>query len=493
LSLVEESPTMKQQHAPPPPPPSWSNPNEAIHEISQRVVCGSLIAVGVLFLALAVLASGCALQGGTINTGPRQKTYAEIDQATRDKWAPSCRDIWLQELGRAIDQDGLETCITQFANGATSEAIRASVRASKEYAQHQADLQAAADAAAAAAAEAAKHVDPSGIPLAQLAAIRGAMWPRANICADPPILPFGIRPNQPDNIIATTYFDNYTSAQQEAIARCLKSVGLTHVVVGGLVDWWAYHGQYSGHDYSTPEGFEKFLDLHQWFYDHQLTPVTFIHVDGASFDETQQLVNRLIVGNPRAQKLIRIVVMPGWEPAKYEWSSCTWAKYVHLARDALPNALNLIHTVSDVDAPVGTDALCNDDDKTWNPGGNGAGWARVINAGLHGWLIQNGPYAGGPNGSRQTAEFAAQFQSDGDGATYHGAAWHFAGHAGWPTSSAWGSGIPICLYNAEATAYEAYWSNRPSEADRAAWGDLAVNSGACGYLDGGNVSVPVRR
>lgn len=340
------------------------------------------------------------------------------------------------------------------------------------------------------------HVDPSGIPLRQLAAIRGAMWPRANICADPPILPFGNRPNQPDNIIATTYFDNYTPDQQEAIARCLTSVGLTHVVVGGLVDWWAYHGQYGGHDYSTPEGFEKFLDIHQWFYDHGLKPVTFIHQDGATLADTQAMVRRLVAEHPRAQQLIRIVVMSGWEPAKYEWSSCTWAGYVALAREAFPNALNLIHTVSDVDAPVGTDALCNDDDKTWNPGGNGAGWERVISAGLHGWLIQNGPYEAAPTNPDwvDTArQFAAQFKPDGDGALYHGVAWHFAGHAGWPTFSAWGQGIPICLYNAEATAYDAYWANRPNEADRAAWGNLAVASGACGYLDGGSVAVSVRR
>lgn len=336
-------------------------------------------------------------------------------------------------------------------------------------------------------------VDPSRFTLSDLAAINGAMWPRANICADAPILPFGIRPNQPDNIIATTYFDNYTSQQQEDIARCLKSVGKTHVVVGGLVDWWAYHGQYSGHDYSTDAGFEKFLDLHQWFYNHGLKPVTFIHQDGATLADTQTMMRRLVAAHPRARQLIRIVVMSGWEPAKYEWSSCTWAGYVALGRELFPNALHLIHTVSDVDAPVGTDALCNDDDHVWNPGGNGAGWARVISAGLHGWLIQNGPYPGGPDGSRQTAEFAAQFKVDGDGATYHGAAWHFAGNAGWPTFSAWGQNTPICLYNAEATAYEAYWSNRPSEADRAAWGNLAVQSGACGALDGVSVPVPIRR
>jgi hypothetical protein len=94
----------------------------------------------------------------------------------------------------------------------------------------------------------------------------------------------------------------------------LKSVGLTHVVVGGLVDWWAYHGQYSGHDYSTPEGFEKFLDLHQWFWDHGSRRSRSSTRTAPASRRRRQLVNRLIVGNPRAQKLIRIVVMPGWEP-----------------------------------------------------------------------------------------------------------------------------------------------------------------------------------
>lgn len=342
-----------------------------------------------------------------------------------------------------------------------------------------------------------RHVDASKFTLPELAAIRGAMWPRATSCQNPPILPYGNRPNQTDNIIATTYFDNYTAQQQEDIARCLKAAGWTHVVVGGLVDSWAYHGQYIGHDYTSPEAFDKFLDIHQWFYDHGLKPITFIHEDGASYEQTEQLVKRLIVGNARAQRLIRIVVMPGWEPTKYGWSSCTWAKYIRLARDALPHALNLLHTVSDVDAPVGSDALCNDDDPNWNPGGNGAGWKRVIDAGLHGWLIQNGPYSVGPSADPNRArEFAAQFKPAGDGATYHGAAWHFAGNAGWPTSSAWGPDTPICLYAAEHTAYEAYWYNRPSDGDRHAWGDIAVASSgsvACGYLDGGSVPVPVRR
>lgn len=342
----------------------------------------------------------------------------------------------------------------------------------------------------------ATNVDPMRFSLGQLAAFKGAMWPRTSICADSLILPFGPRPGQPDNIIATAYLDNYTSIQQEAIAKCLTDAGLTHVVVGGFVDWWAYHGQYIGHDYSTDEGFERLLDQLQWWYNHKLIPVVFVHRDGASFEETETMMRRLVAGHPRAMKLIRIVVMSGWEPAKYEWSSCTWAKYVALGKELFPRALNTIHTTTDIDAAVGADALCNDDDHNWNPEGNGGGWKRVIEAGLHAWLIQNGAYPAGPDApgwADKAREFAAQFKRDGDGALYHGVAWHFGGPGGWIGDSAFGKGIPICLEAAEHTSYEAYWYNRPSDAARNAWGNLAVASGACGALDGVSVAVPVRR
>jgi hypothetical protein len=58
--------------------------------------------------------------------------------------------------------------------------------------------------------------------------------------------------------------------------------------------------------------------------------------------------------------------------------------------------------------------------------------------------------------------------------------------------SAWGPGIPILLYAGEQTAYMSYWKNLPEAASRA-WGDLAIASGADGYLDGGTVTVPRRR
>lgn len=335
------------------------------------------------------------------------------------------------------------------------------------------------------------HVDPSNVPLSQLAAIRGAMWPNASACPGL-LLPFGPRPGQPDNIIATDFFANYSSSEQLAIVNCLRSRGFTHVVMGPIVDAGGYHGQYAPHDWHwedaahlTGDNFDKFLDIAQYFWDHQLTPIVFVHPDGWTLDETTSAFTSLLQ-LPRAQKLIRIVVPTGWEPTRYDWSSCTWAGFAQWARQTLPNALVLLHTVNDVDAPAGTDSLCDDNGKP-----NGEAWARVAPF-VHGWLIQNGAYKTAPDADPVLARnFASQFMANGDGASLHGPRWHFVnGISGWPTTSAWGN-QPIRLYAGETTSFEGYWSNMP-EAWRVAWGDLAMRSGADGYLDGGTVAVPVR-
>lgn len=324
----------------------------------------------------------------------------------------------------------------------------------------------------------ATHVDPSVFTLQQLSQIRGAMWPQGLG------LPFGPRPGAPDNIIATDFYADYQPADQQKILAFEKAAGYTHVVVGPIVDSDGYHGKYPAHDWRGD--FEAFLDVLQAFWDNGQAPIVFIHPDGWTFQQTQALTP--LFQSERAQRLMRIVIPSGWEPAKYEWSSCTWALYGAWARQTWPQALIGIHTVADVDAPVGTDALCDDNGKP-----NGAGWSRVA-PNLHFWLVQNGQdggaYRTGPAAQPTLAfNFAAQFKADGDGATTHSAAWHFAhGIDGWPTGSAWGSGIPLRMINGEDTSYTAFWGSI-TEADRTAWGDLAVASGAGGYLDGGTVSV----
>lgn len=323
----------------------------------------------------------------------------------------------------------------------------------------------------------ATHVDPSTVPLAQLAAIQGAMWPHADI----PGVPYGPRPGDPSNIISTGAWNCYTPAQRDAIATELHRRHYTHVVFGPFGG--GYHGQFcDGYtDWSV------FLDDVQDLWDRGFMPIVFIHNDNTSFEQTRDSYTPLLT-TPRAQRLLRIVVPSGWEPTRYGWSSCTWALFVSWARQTLPNAMVLIHTVNDVDAPVGTDERCDDNGRP-----NGEGWTRVVAAGLHGWLIQNGPYDVAPSANPSLArEFAAQFQPDGDGATFHSIGWHFThGIGGFPTTSVWGN-TPIKLYSGEVTAYTGYWNNLP-ESVKEQWGDLCMQQPMCaGYLDSGTKPVPVR-
>lgn len=303
------------------------------------------------------------------------------------------------------------------------------------------------------------HVDPSSFPFGDLARVRGAMW-SARLA-----VPFGPRPGRPDNVIATAYFDAYSPADQTRIIAALKLRGYTHVVVGPLVDVGGYHHQFPPHDWRGA-AFDRFLDQLQTFWDNGLDPVVFIHPDGWTFERTRDEFTPLLK-TERAQRLIRIVVPSGWEPTRHGWSSCTWSAFADWARQTLPNALVLIHTVADADAPSGSDARCRDASAA-------DAWARVAPH-IHGWLIQNGPFTTAPVGDSALARgFAAHFRAN-------------------PTrDSAWGPGVPILLYAGEQTAYSSYWKDLPEAASRA-WGDLAMAAGADGYLDGGTVDVPRRR
>lgn len=322
------------------------------------------------------------------------------------------------------------------------------------------------------------HVDPSTFDIHKLANIRGAMWPQGPAGCS---IPMGPRPGQADNIIATDFITEYDPPTQDCLISELRRRGYTHVVMGPIVDSDGYHGIYTPNDWRGAN-FERFLDAMQKFWDAGLAPIVFIHPDNWSLTQTQELTP--LFTTARAQRLMRIVVPTGWEPTRYGWSSCTWAAFAQWARQTWPNALVLIHTVGDVDAPVGTDNLCDD-----NGHPNGEGWTRVAPF-VHGWLIQNGQdggaYRTGPAAQPQLAtNFAAQFQADGEGANQHSIAWHFVnGVAGWPTFSAWGN-TPILLYAGEQTSYTAFWQHI-TEPDREAWGNLCKQQPYCaGYLDGG--------
>lgn len=328
-------------------------------------------------------------------------------------------------------------------------------------------------------------LNPETLSLSQLAKIRGAMWTVRGPWR------YGPRPGSPDNITALEFIYSYgdpldahhLNDEQKAMISTYKKYGYTHLAWGPPCAQ-SYHGQYPDTDFSTsPEMFEKFLDWTEMWYTQGLIPVTFLHADGETYDQTVARYDHLIRHNARAQRLLRIVVPTGWEPTQYGWSSTTWAKFCSWAHDLLPNALILIHTVADVDAPVGTDE--NGDD---NGHPNAEGWARVTPH-IHGWLTQSAAFAdptghGDPNNPQFTNfdNWARQFDKTVRGSYYD--RFHH-GYAGWPTNSLWGPTTPIKIYAGEFTSYWQYWYQpSPRYYDEGVkWGDRALSVGADGVLD----------
>jgi hypothetical protein len=348
-------------------------------------------------------------------------------------------------------------------------------------------------------------VDPSTIPLEQLAAIRSAMWalgplgstPQSALLKDGSTcavadLQLGPRPGQADNVIATGFFLNYTEHQQDCIIAELVARGYTHVVMGPLVDSDGYHGMWAANDWRGAN-FSRFLDAAQKFWNGGLAPLVFISPDNWTLEQNIAEFTPLL-SQPRAQKLLRIIIPHGWEPARYGTSSCTWALFGQWIRTTMPTALVGIHTESDADAPVGTDARCNDDDHNWNPGGNAAGWARVTPF-FHFWYSQSGAFDNptGTGGDREHPELTnfqnwyRQFDPTVKG-SYRDRFEH--GYAGWPTSSAWGDGKPLRVMCGEFSAYWRFWQHR-TEAEAVQWGNACMAAGSYGYGDGGSVPVPV--
>ena len=332
------------------------------------------------------------------------------------------------------------------------------------------------------------HVDPSVFSLRDLARLRGAMWTVRGPWR------FGPRPGSPDNITALEFLYSYgddpahLTDEQQAMLTTYKSYGYTHVAFGPPMGT-SYHGQYPDTDFSTsPEMFEKWLDWLQVFWDQGLAPVVFFHRDGDDFEQTTAAFDHLIRGNARAQRLIRIVVPTGWEPTRYDWSSYTWEAFVRWGADLLPNALILIHTVPDVDAPCGNDALGSDvaDETAGHPTHDIRvnAWRRICPH-IHGWLVQASAFEdpntyGDPNNPTKTNfdNWADSYDKTIRGSYYD--RFHH-GYAGWPTTSKWGN-EPIKVYAAEYCSYWEYWQNRPY-AEGVAWGDRALRVGADGVLD----------
>ncbi len=311
-------------------------------------------------------------------------------------------------------------------------------------------------------------LNPSRLPV-DLLKIRGAMW-----TARAPI-PFGPRPNQPDNILAMDYYETYDAANRKIMLDIYAGQHhYTHAVTGPLVDPGGYHGQYpSSPTVPTQAEFDAYLDgLEEW-EQRGVVAIHFCSPDGWTLDQMKQLEPLFL--QPRAQRLFRLVVPRGWEPA-LESDNASWVAWLQWGERVFPTAKRLIHMVADHDAPH------------WDAGmDNATAWANVVPY-IHGWPVQNAGYAvkGGPIASPEfVSNFTAQFDEN---AGSNSLTSRFRkGYAGWPTTSA--NGGPLKVYAGEFAAYGDYWDNYP-ESEAIRLGNLALDAGADGSLDGCTVNVP---
>lgn len=316
---------------------------------------------------------------------------------------------------------------------------------------------------------------PPPVPLTELAKIRGAMWTaRLDV-------PWGPRPNQPDNCICIDYFESFSEADQNRIIGAYgpSSIrGYTHAPMGPIVDP-GYHGQLPAVDWRND--LAPYLDAAQKLEDAGIHVIHFLRpdrgVDGLEWT-VADLDRELgpIFKSKRAQQTMRIVCL-GWEPGpRYWYNNAWWVEMLRWQADTFPNALRLIHMVADCDAPVGQ----NDDQLGIT---NADAWANVA-AYLHGWLVQVAGYVDGP-GPTPTPEFLSEFRKlfGGTGSLPD----RFRnGYGGWPTFSAWGANKALKVYAGEFCAFGNYWQNWDEEIGRNL-GDLAISQGADGSLDGCHV------
>jgi hypothetical protein len=318
--------------------------------------------------------------------------------------------------------------------------------------------------------------------LAQLSRFKGAMW-----TARAP-LPFGPRPGAADNCICVDYFEHYSPADRNTIKmEYSEKRGLWTAPMGPMCDP-GYHGQLPASDWrSNPDAYFDAVDeLQTALRTHgpQGAVVQFVRPDRGCFglDWTVDDLNRELGGifaSPRCQSLFNVVCL-GWEPGpRYYYDNAWWVQMTDWLAQTFPNALRLIHMVSDCDSPVG-----GDDDKKGIS--NGQGWANLAHN-IHGYLAQYGGYVNDGVTGPTVAEFMPDFQN-----ALNDMQDRFdTGRSGWPRFSAWGDNMPVRVYAGEYAAFRAYWGNDP-EAHSIELGNGAMHTKCYGYLDGGSADVPLR-
>jgi hypothetical protein len=295
-------------------------------------------------------------------------------------------------------------------------------------------------------------------------------------------LPMGPRPGQDNNICAMDYYEFYGADDRKRMIDRTLEGGFTHAVTGPLFDADGYHGKYPTNTDLSQRYFDHYLDAMQEWADAKIIPVHFQKPDGWALDQLKWNMEHLYAQD-RAKVLLPIKVPAGWEPWKYEASSRTWGAFFDWASEVDDQkSLILAHSVADVDALVGTDAAYDDNGRP-----NNESWVYLAPK-LHGWLIQLGGYVGLP-GVPTEAQLSAWRTNLHNYFVDNFQRFHEGKH-GWPTGSKFGPGVPLKRYYGEGGSFKFFWDGSVPETLVQSFGDIAVDAGADGYLDGGTVGVP---
>lgn len=323
------------------------------------------------------------------------------------------------------------------------------------------------------------HVDPSNIPLAELARIRGSMWTARLDVA------YGPRPNQPSNILTLDALYLYDETEKLRQLKAYTGRGYTHTDVGPWIppnnDVSLYHSIYP----IKLQTFDEYLDNLQVMWDNGVTPICFIKPDNWNAAWFDWLLDTYYTSE-RAQRLCRVVCI-AWEPNK-DTPNAEWVRWAKSQARVLPRALKTMHMETDFDAP-GNNADFTPSSPTYI--GMGQAWCNIAPY-IHLYLNQTYGYMDGGNPIPQSpflTEFAKLFNPNDQGSLIGR---FMTGYAGYPTFSAWGPNkrILVCAAEYAATA-DFHWDW--SEVYARQIGDFAIQSGADGYLDGGTVNVPIPR
>lgn len=336
----------------------------------------------------------------------------------------------------------------------------------------------------------AAHVDPVSIPRAKLLAFRGSLFTVTGDCQLPMFLDNGQR--VPVLPFAPLWA---TAAQRQCTYDAWKKRGYTHGVEGPGIDP-GYHNQTPSVDMRA-DGGAAWMDQLEEAFDQGFVPIVVAVPDHYGPDKSWQehiwAIDELrelepIYRSPRFQRLARVVMLC-WECQgdKYGWPNTKYIEYGAWLKSVFPNAVRVLHTIADIEVPVGAgDELDTAHCHGLGPDRcltGGQAWTRVAPF-FDVWFEQS------------SALFEPDHVADNgapDGQNWLHLLWDQSnpgslvrrfrdGSNGYPTSI-----LPV---PAEYKSYLVWWRGETEDEARR-WGDRAVAVGACCYMDGGSVPVPL--